>query len=451
MKSLVPRVAGSLYFRLFLIFSGTVLFFLITITLSIRQIDENWRRERLNPLPVFYLDNVRLLVDAIGIPPDLQRAEELARDLSLTIIIRSPYINWQSDDQSDLDISSAVFVRTLSDESEMLAVGSEQVIRVARGGYEYFLNRKAPSLSDYDYAVVYLGLGFAIFILFSNYLLVRRLMDPVRRLRQGAERICEGDLSYRVEVTRADELGELTESVNHMADSLQSMLEAKRQLLLAISHELRTPVTRAKLQLEFMDDTDLKETLRDDINEIDLLISDLIEAERLSTQHSALMSDDVDFADYIQMLSEQFHNYEGGLVLQLPPEDRAMHIDKLRIRLLFANIVNNAIRHGRGRPVTVNVSFNALEAVLTISDEGEGIAAEHLKHVKEPFYRVDNSRTRNTGGFGLGLYLCNLIAEAHRGRMVIDSVPGQGTRVSIYLPIEQQSVNQHSPGQRPIN
>lgn len=436
MKWRLPGFAGSLYFRLFLIFSGTVLFFLITITLSLRQIDENWRRERLNPLPVFYLDNVRLMVDAIGIPPDLERAEQLARDLSLTIIIRSPYINWQSDDQSDLDISSAVFVRTLSDEAQMLAVGSEQVIRVARGGYEYFLNRKAPSLSDYDYAVVYIGLGFAIIILFSNYLLVRRLMDPVRRLRQGAEKICEGELDYRVEVTRKDELGELTESINHMADSLQSMLEAKRQLLLAISHELRTPVTRAKLQLEFMEDNDLKDTLRDDINEIDLLISDLIEAERLSTQHSALILDDVDFADYIQMLSEQYQNYEGSLVLQLPDDDRAMTIDKLRIRLLFANIINNAIRHGRNRPVTINVSFNAREAVLSITDEGEGIAAEHLKHVREPFYRVDNSRTRHTGGFGLGLYLCHLIAEAHRGRMLIDSEPGKGTRVSIHLPLE---------------
>lgn len=434
MTSLLPKVTGSLYFRLFLIFSVTVSLFLAIITLSLRQIDENWRRERLNPLPVFYLDNVRLLVDAIGIPPDLERASELARDLSLTIIIRSPHINWQSDEESDLDISSAVFVRPLSDEAQMLAAGNEQVIRVARGGYEYFLNRKAPSLSDYDYAVVYVGLGFAFFILFGNYLLVRRLMDPVRRLRQGAEKICEGDLSYRVKVTRKDELGELTESINHMADSLQSMLEAKRQLLLAISHELRTPVTRAKLQLEFMDDTALKENLSDDINEIDLLISDLIEAERLST-HAALIPDDVDFVDYIGMLATQYQYYEGGLVLDLPDEDRAMRIDKLRIRLLFANIVNNAIRHGRGLPVRVTVRFDEAEVLLSVADQGEGIAEEHLRHVKEPFYRVDSARQRNTGGFGLGLYLCHLIAEAHGGRMEIESEPGEGTEIKVFLPL----------------
>lgn len=435
MNTLLPKVAGSLFFRLFLIFSATVILFFLVITFSIRQIDENWRRERLNPLPVFYLDNVRLLVDAIGIPPDLQRAAELARDLSLTIIIRSPHINWQSDDESDLDISSTVFVRTLSDDSQMLAAGNEQVIRVARGGYEYFLNRKAPSLSDYDYVVVYLGLGFALFILFSNYWLVRRLMEPVGKLREGAEKICEGDLSYRVEVTRRDELGELTESINHMADSLQSMLEAKRQLLLAISHELRTPVTRAKLQLEFMEEGALRENLSDDINEIDLLISDLIEAERLSTQHSALILDEVDVADYVRMLSEQFQHYEGGLLVDLPAQDQSMRIDKLRIRLLVANIVNNAIRHGRGRPITIQVRFERQEAVLSISDQGEGISAEHLRHITEPFYRVDSARQRNTGGFGLGLYLCNLIVDAHGGRLQIDSQPELGTRVRVFLPI----------------
>ena len=80
-----------------------------------------------------------------------------------------------------------------------------------------------------------------------------------------------------------DELGELTESINHMADSLQSMLEAKRQLLMAISHELRTPITKAKLRMEFMPESDEKDQLKEDINEIDLLISDLLEAERHTT------------------------------------------------------------------------------------------------------------------------------------------------------------------------
>ncbi len=432
-----PRFFHSLYFRLFLIFSGTVLIFFLIITLSLRQIDQNWRRERLNPLPAFYLDNVQLLVDAIGTPPDLERAAQLAQELSLTIIIRSPHVNWQSDDQDDLDISRAEFVRRLSDDARMLAVGNEQVIHVNRGGYEYYLNRKAPSLSDYDLAVLYAGLGFAAVVLFSNYWLVRRLLEPVRRLRKGAEKICDGDLDYRVSVRRNDELGQLTTSINQMADSLQSMLEAKRQLLLAISHELRTPVTRAKLQLEFMDEGTLRDTLHDDIDEIDLLISDLIEAERLSSRHAALTPERVALVEFVASLCEQYRDYGGGFHLALPETEAMVEIDRLRIRLLLTNLINNAIRHGRGRPVHVALRFDTDAAVLTVEDSGDGIAAEHLRHVQEPFYRVDSARQRDTGGFGLGLYLCNLIAQAHGGRLEIDSEVGAGTRVTVHLPRHQ--------------
>ncbi|OGT69881.1 MAG: hypothetical protein A3H44_14370 [Gammaproteobacteria bacterium RIFCSPLOWO2_02_FULL_57_10] len=444
--TLPGRFKHSLFFRLFLIFSATVLVFFFIIVVSLRQIDANWRAERVNPLPNFYLDNITLIVGNIGVPPDLQRASELSQELSLTIIIRSPHINWQSDDQNDLDISDAVFMRTLSDEADMMQVGNEEVIRVSRGGYEYYLNRRVPTLSDYDLVVVYVGLAVAALVLLLNYGLVHRLLEPVRRLREGAERICDGDLSYRVKTNRTDELGELTDSVNHMADSLQSMLEAKRQLLLAISHELRTPITRAKLQLEFMDEGVVRSNLNDDINEIDLLISDLIEAERLSNQHAALLAEHVDFADYIGLVLEAYHDYEGGLRYKRPEQDVSISIDKLRTRLLLTNIVNNAIRHGEGAPITVTVSFVNNEAILEVEDQGEGIAAEHLEHLSEPFYRADSARQRHTGGFGLGLYLCRLIAQAHGGRLEISSVLGVGTHVRVFLPYEQEQEHPNQDG-----
>lgn len=431
------RFRNSLFFRLFLIFSATVVFFYVIISLSLRQIDQNWRSERQNPIPDFYLDNITLIVDNIGVPPDLQRATQLAQELSLTLIIRSPHINWQSDDQSDLNISDAVYLRPLSDEADMLQAGREEIIRVSRGGYEYYLNQRVPTLSETDYLVVYIGLALAGLVLLLNYGLVHRLLEPVRQLREGAERICDGDLGYRVKSKRTDELGELTESVNHMADSLQSMLEAKRQLLLAISHELRTPITRAKLQLEFMEDGVIKDNLGDDINEIDLLISDLIEAERLSNQHAALVAEHVDFAEYIGLVLQQYTHYEG-LSFERPEQDHSVSIDKLRTRLMLTNIVNNAIRHGEGRPITVSVSFAETEAVLEVEDRGEGISEEHLEHLSEPFYRADSARQRHTGGFGLGLYLCRLIAQAHGGRLEITSTLGVGTHVKVYLPFERE-------------
>jgi signal transduction histidine kinase len=237
-----------------------------------------------------------------------------------------------------------------------------------------------------------------------------------------------------VKINRQDELGELTESINHMADSLQSMLEAKRQLLLAISHELRTPITKAKLRLEFMAPSEEKSQLGEDINEIELLISDLIEAERLNDEHSILISEPVQFAEFVEFVTGQYENYAGGFRISIPAMDEEFCIDKLRIRLLLTNLMSNAIRHGEENPIEVKVSFVDDRAILEIIDSGEGIAAEHLSQISEAFYRADSSRARHTGGFGLGLYLCRLIAQAHGGSLTIESKLGTGTHITVELP-----------------
>jgi signal transduction histidine kinase len=219
-----------------------------------------------------------------------------------------------------------------------------------------------------------------------------------------------------------------------MADSLQSMLEAKRQLLLAISHELRTPITKAKLRLEFMPQSDEKDQLKEDIQEIELLITDLIEAERLNEEHAVLNADPTPIVAFVEGICEQFESYPGGLELELPTEDREIVLDNLRIRLLITNLVNNAIRHGEGNPIVVRISFSGDFAHLEVEDNGEGIAEEHLLQISEPFYRADSSRQRNTGGFGLGLYLCRLIAKAHGGELIIQSQLGEGTHIKVKLP-----------------
>ena len=291
--------------------------------------------------------------------------------------------------------------------------------------------------------MLYTGVALASIVLFLNYFMVNKLLDPVRLLRKGAERIRLGDLSFRVKSNRQDELGELTDSINHMADSLQSMLEAKRQLLLAISHELRTPITKAKLRLEFMPHSNEKDQLKEDIQEIELLITDLIEAERLNEEHAVLSAEPTPIAAFVEGVCEQFESYPGGVELELPSEDREVVIDNLRVRLLITNLVNNAIRHGEGNPITVRVNFSSDFVHLGVEDSGEGIAAEHLSQISEPFYRADSSRQRNTGGFGLGLYLCRLIAQAHGGELIIQSQLGKGTYIKVKLP-------PHPPRQIPV-
>ena len=432
MTTLVQVVRRSLFVRLLLIFGITVILFFAIFSISLRTVNQN--NNTIDAIPDFFTRNIESIIEDIGTPPNLNNAMRLADELEWSIAINNPIMRWSSDNEYRLPVEQSVFNRTLTSDAEVRSIDNEDIIMVQRGGYDFYLYQRSLSENNSNYIVLYVGVALASIVLFLNYFMVNRLLDPVRMLRKGAERIRLGELNFRVKGNRQDELGELTESINHMADSLQSMLEAKRQLLLAISHELRTPITRAKLRLEFMPESDEKDQLKEDIQEIEQLITDLIEAERLNEEHAVLTAEPTPLAAFVEGVCEQFESYPGGLELELPDEDREFIIDNLRVRLLITNLVSNAIRHGESNPISVRVSFNGEFAHLEVEDHGEGIAAEHLTHICEPFYRADSARQRNTGGFGLGLYLCRLIAQAHGGELIIESQLGKGTHIKVKLP-----------------
>ena len=432
MTPVVQYIRKSLFFRLLAIFGITVVLFLIIILISLQSIGND--SDTIETIPDYFTRHVESIIEDIGTPPNLSNAMRLASELSWTINIRNPIMEWSSDAQNRLDVDSSQYQESLTSDAEMRTINGEDIIRVNRDGYDFYMYRSAQEEGLFNYFVLYTALALAALILFLNYFMVNKMLNPVRLLKQGAERIRQGDLGYRVKSNLQDELGELTESINHMADSLQSMLEAKRQLLMAISHELRTPITKAKLRMEFMPESDEKDQLKGDINEIDLLISDLLEAERLNNDHSALVSERVLLANFIRSIAESFKSNNGEIEIEIPVNDLEFEIDKLRIRLLITNLLNNAVRHGKGNLINVRVSFSGDRGIIEVKDNGEGISEEHITQITEPFYRADSARQRNTGGFGLGLYLCRLIAQAHGGEMIIVSQEGQGTQITVNLP-----------------
>ena len=431
MTTLVQVVKRSLFIRLIFIFGVTVILFFAIFSISLRTVNQN--NNTIDAIPDFFTRNIESIIEDIGTPPNLNNAIRLAEELDWSIAINNPIMRWSSDNEYRLPVEQSVFNRTLTADAEVRSINSEDIIMVQRGGYDFYLYQRSLN-NNSNYIVLYIGVALASIVLLLNYFMVNKLLDPVRLLRKGAERIRLGDLSFRVKSNRQDELGELTDSINHMADSLQSMLEAKRQLLLAISHELRTPITKAKLRLEFMPGSDERDKLKEDIQEIELLITDLIEAERLNEEHAVLTAEPTPIVAFVEGVCDQFKNYPGKIELKLPAQDREIVIDNLRVRLLITNLVNNAIRHGQGNPIVVRVSFNGQFTHLEVNDNGEGIGEEHLSQISEPFYRADSSRQRNTGGLGLGLYLCRLIAKAHGGELLIRSLLGEGTRVKVKLP-----------------
>ena len=277
----------------------------------------------------------------------------------------------------------------------------------------------------------------SILVLAGCFFAVTWLVRPIQWIKEGAERIGQGDLDYRIPKVRTDDLGELTVDINRMADDVQGMLEAKQQMLLAISHELRSPLTRTKVALEFLDDNEQKRSILDDIDEMERLITDLLESERLNTRHSTLQRSTVDLAELVRGVVEaDFAGERERLEFDLPAEPILYAADETRLRLLVKNLVENALCYtpvGED-PVTLTVECADDTIAISVSDRGPGMSPEQVERATEPFYRADPARCRDTGGFGLGLYLCRRIAEAHGGSLEISSTQDRGTRVVLRLP-----------------
>ena len=277
----------------------------------------------------------------------------------------------------------------------------------------------------------------SIIVLVGCYFAVRWLVRPLKWIQKGTARIGQGDLDYRIKATRRDDLGELAADINRMADDVRDMLEAKQQLLLAISHELRSPLTRAKVALEFLEDGQVKHNLLGDVREMERLIADLLESERMNAGHTTLRRSTVELGAMLQsLIHTEFGDRFQRINLHLPAEPVVRELDEVRVRLVAKNLIENALRYTPPdvAPVEVELLAKPGMVVLRVRDHGPGIPKEHLPRVTEPFYRADPARSRSTGGLGLGLYLAKRIAEAHRGSLVIESELGQGTLCTVTIP-----------------
>jgi signal transduction histidine kinase len=292
----------------------------------------------------------------------------------------------------------------------------------------------------FDATVIISVIGIAVLLI--CYFSVRWVFMPIHWMQEGAARIGRGELDYRIPTPRHDELGDLSRDINNMADDVQGMLEAKRQLMLAISHELRSPLTRSKVALELIDDDKARQNILEDINEMERLITDLLESEALNTRHAILRRETVAPGQLVEsVIYEEFANRIDGIRLHISDDLPEADLDVTRMRLLLRNCVDNALRYNPkgGEPVEVSVAASRGELMISIQDHGPGIPPEHVEHVTEPFYRADPARSRSTGGVGLGLYLCKRIAEVHGGSLTVESSPTSGTRVSVVLPLSGKS------------
>jgi len=288
--------------------------------------------------------------------------------------------------------------------------------------------------------------------------LTNHALRPVSKVTQAAAQIGAEDLSKRLEVTGKDELAELAATFNGMIARLegafQSREQAYRQLESAYqeqrrftadaSHELRTPLARIKgitsLALygphcvdEYHDALTIADQAADVMNRIvqDLLLLARSDAGQLSPRFAP-----VSVERLLHNAADRLEGQPGAPIrLELPPEPLELRGDVDHLTRLLVNLLENAVRHTpEDGEVLLSARREDGSVLLTVSDNGEGIPAEHLPHLCERFYRVDASRTRADGGTGLGLAICQSIVQAHQGTLSIQSRPGLGTTVEVRLP-----------------
>ena len=275
-----------------------------------------------------------------------------------------------------------------------------------------------------------------------------RILRPVERLTEAAQRMEKGDLTVRVPVTSQDEIGKLAHTFNSMAGSLAQHEQLRRNMVTDVAHELRTPLTNLRGYLEaardglLAPDGALVDNLYEETMLLSRLVADLQELAQAEAGQLTLLRQPASLAGIVEqaaaILRPQANAKGLTLTVDLPPDLPLVDVDPERVGQVLRNLLNNAAAHTpRGGEVAVAARSGDREVAVSVRDTGTGIAPEHLPYVFDRFYRADKSRARQTGGAGLGLAIAKQLVIAHGGSISVESAPGQGATFTVTLPIAQ--------------
>ena len=318
--------------------------------------------------------------------------------------------------------------------SEVIVVGgTSEVVHVA------------GSVEDIDDAVAVLATSLAVAVPVTIvvlaglvWLLVGRTLRPVERMRAEVASISGADLHRRVpEPVVDDEVGRLARTMNHMLDRLEQSATMQRRFVADASHELRTPVARLRTQLEVAgaddDVAELVASLHEDTVELGELVDGLLllaqaEDPSLSRSRAAIDLDEVVLAEVDRTAPRPGVTIDASGV-----SGAEVHGDQRALARVVRNLLDNAVRHAT-HTVVVTLAETG-EVVLTVADDGAGIPADRVEAVFDRFVRLDDARTRDAGGAGLGLAIVRAVVADHGGTVAVDRAHGPGARILVRLPV----------------
>ena len=349
-----------------------------------------------------------------------------------------------------------------------ITVGAPITLPLA-GNFElYLVFDLAPeqqALATVQNALATGGIVLLVVISLVSYFVTRTIVKPVEKAASVAESLSEGQLDVRLAEKGTDVMAVLARSFNKMANSLQQQIQQldslsrmQRRFVSDVSHELRTPMTTIKLAGEVIFGNREKldpalsrsaELMQNQIQRFEELLADLLEISRYD---AGAVTPDLELNDLNAVVGAAIASIEPlatskqtEIQVRLPGGNVEAEFDAKRIERLLRNLLSNAVEHGEGNPIVVEVGSNAQAVAVCVTDSGVGMTKQQLERIFDRFWRADPARQRSVGGTGLGLAISKEDAILHRGWLQVWSKPNRGSSFRLTLPISATTVIANSP------
>ena len=364
--------------------------------------------------------------------PDLATATQLGNRLGVQTRYEGPAGSWST--SSDLPAIDEARGRPLR-HLRFLQGRDYYVVAAPDGGSYLFSWDISQTMQGAHLRLLILLLAIIAGVVLIAHTILNRQLRPLRELSAGVARLTAGELNVVLPARTRDEFGKLTLAFNKMVDRIRQMIAARDQLLLAVSHELRSPLTRLTVALELLPPSEQRTRMAADLSEMETMIAELLELERLRSG-GRLMTVRANVTPLLRDVADRFHGRPPGIRVIAPREPVPLDLDVERIRTALRNLLENALKYSLpdSRPVELSARRENGRLVIRVTDDGPGIPDRDKASVFEPFFRVDSSRSRKTGGYGLGLSIAKRIVEAHGGTVEAENNPGRGASFIVRLP-----------------
>lgn len=295
----------------------------------------------------------------------------------------------------------------------------------------------------------------ALVFLLGTVVFARHVAKPLQQLASTAKQFGRGELGARSRFRRKDEIGDLGRAFDDMAERVTSLMATQQELLVNVSHELLTPLARIRVAVDLITDGEVAQAkemvseIAHDVVELERLLDDVMTVARFDLSRlnegalvMPLKPESISVLDLVRKAVSKFsaQHRTHEVAVDVPPELPMLSADAILLRRVLENLLDNARKYSdAGTTIRIRAAAANGRVTIAVADNGIGIEEADLREVFTPFFRSDKSRSRSTGGVGLGLALARRVVEAHGGSIDIASKPGLGTAVTLTLPAQPAS------------